>query len=101
MELEITWIRAIRIWWAYFWRAILFLILATTINGILSALLLPLLIKIGLPKEVAPLLIIPPGLLLAVILSTIPMKLILGKDFGEFRLVLIRKSTSEIENCPK
>jgi hypothetical protein len=34
------------------------------------------------------------GIIIGLAISTIPMKMILGKDFGEFRLVLLSKATS-------
>ena len=35
-------------------------------------------------------LVMPVGVVIALALSVVPMKLILGKSFGEFRLVLLK-----------
>ena len=90
MELEITWKRVIRVWWAYVWRNILAIIAGAVIGGIVGAIMGFVLGALGASAETIQILAMPVGLVIGLALSVIPMKLILGKNFGEFRLVLLK-----------
>jgi multisubunit Na+/H+ antiporter MnhE subunit len=89
--------RVIRVWWAYFWRYLTTLIAMTigmAMVGVIIGVLVRLLMHmLGLDAEHAQRLAGLAGLVLgfAAVLasSAIPLWLILGKDFGEFRLALI------------
>jgi len=85
MELEITWGRVVRIWWSWLWRASIAVLLVFPVVGIIAFILYFL----GFSKPVA--LIVCPLLafLLGMVTGIIPFKLILGKNFGDFRLVLL------------
>lgn len=52
------------------------------VMGILFAML-------GLPKDTLKLIVKITGFVIGLLISIVPMKLILGKDFGDFRLVLL------------
>lgn len=91
MELEVTWGRAVRIWWSYFWRSLIGILAAMLIGGVVGGIagfLLGMLgAPVGLVKSVGLLI----GASAGIAMSVFPIKLILGKDFGEFRLVLVQK----------
>ncbi|MEZ0232084.1 MAG: hypothetical protein ACAH12_04540 [Methylophilaceae bacterium] len=91
MELEVTWGRAIRVWWAYVWRNIIAIIVAMLIGAVLGAILGAIMGALHVPLETIKIIVTPIGVILGFAISIVPIKLILGKDFGEFRLVLIKK----------
>jgi hypothetical protein len=45
----------------------------------------------GVPIRVIQIIVAPFGFVMGLAISVVPLKLILGKDFGEFRLVLLAK----------
>ena len=96
MELEITWKRVDRIWWAYFWRNLIAAIAAMICGGILGFIVGFVLSLLGVSAETGVLVTAPIGIVLGSIISIIPMKMIIGKDFGEFRLVLLAKEASSL-----
>jgi ABC-type nitrate/sulfonate/bicarbonate transport system permease component len=96
MELEITWKRAARIWWSYLWRKIIAIIGAVIIGAIIGGVLGFILGMLGTSTDIIKLIVQPIVILIGLGISIIPLKLILGKNFGEFRLVLM--STSEESN---
>ena len=95
MELEITWNRVIKVWWSYLWRSLLAAIVAMVIGAIIGGIFGFILGMLGFQTETIQLFVMPIGFLIGVGISIIPLKLILGKDFGEFRLVLVKSSILE------
>jgi len=91
MELEVTWGRAIRVWWAYLWRSLLVGILGMIAGGIVGGIVGLILGVIGVPINVIKIVCGTVGVLIGLPISIIPMKMVLGKDFGEFKLVLLQK----------
>ena len=96
MELEITWNRAVRVWWSYLWRNLVGVVLAMIIGMILGGVLGFVMGAIGVPVSVIRLLVAPLGFVLGLGISVIPIKMILGKDFGDFRLVLLGKQPTDV-----
>lgn len=92
MELSVTWDRTAQIWWAFFWRNILIMIPAMLVGGLAGGVVGVLLGLAGARPETIRLATFPVGFLVGAASSIIPLKMILGKDFGEFRLVLLSKS---------
>ena len=92
---EITWGRTVRVWWAYFWRNILAIICATILGGIAGLIIGFTMGALGASRDAINWTVIPVSGLIGLALSVIPMRLILGKSFGEFRLVLISTSSGE------
>ena len=91
MEVEITSLRALRIWWSFTWRnaiATLVTIMISMVIGFFLGMVLAL-------AHVAPLVIrlvaMPIGFVIGLIVSYVPLRMILGMDFGEFRLALVAK----------
>lgn len=92
--MEVTWGRAGLVWWAYIWRLLLCGIASAVVGGIVGGLLGFVLGMLRVPKEAIIFVSLPVGLVIGAASSIIPMKMILGKDFGEFRLLLVAKQTS-------
>ncbi len=95
MEIEITTRRAIRIWWSFTWRnaiATLVTVMISMVIGFFLGMVLAL-------AHVAPLVIrlvaMPIGFVIGLIVTYVPLRLILGMDFGEFRLALVARETAE------
>lgn len=91
MEIEITWGRVIRVWWAYVWRNIIAIIVAAIVGGIVGFILGFIMGAVGVTTETIGYITAPIGGVIGLAFSVIPMKMILGKDFGQFRLVLVSK----------
>ncbi|MCJ8294649.1 MAG: hypothetical protein MJK15_09605 [Colwellia sp.] len=95
MELEITWKRVIRIWWSFLWRNILAILGAVVIGALVGFIFGLILGAIGVPVETIKMIVQPIGFLIGLGISVIPLKMVLGKNFGEFRLVLIKTEVTE------
>jgi len=91
MKLEITWKRAVRVWWSYFWRNLIATFLAFLAGMAVGAIVGPVMRALGLSVLGAQLVVAPLGLMIGLVASVVPLKMILGKDFGEFHLVLLGK----------
>lgn len=91
MELEVTWGRVFHIWWAYLWRNLIAIVAAMIAGAVVGGILGFILGAAGIGTETITMVTAPIGFVLGLLISIIPIKLILGKDFGEFRLVLIAK----------
>jgi hypothetical protein len=92
MELEVTWKMATKVWWAFFWRNIIAVICAMIIGGIASGIIGVILAILGFSEETVLLIVTPLGFILGIVISIVPIKLILGKNFGDFRLVSIENT---------
>jgi len=89
MELEVTWGRAARVWWAYLWRNLIAVVLTGILGMVFGAILGLLLGATGVSPGVIQRAAFVLGILTGIAVSVVPIRLILGKDFGEFRLVLL------------
>lgn len=89
VELEVTWGRTLRVWWAYLWRNLLAIILSGAVGFVGSLLVTFAMIGAGASHQSAAAVVGPASVVLGLAFSLIPFKLILGKDFGEFRLALV------------
>lgn len=92
IELEPTWSIAVKVWWAYLWRSLVAIVPAFVISIVLGFVTGILFAMLGLPKDTAKLIVKITGFVMGLSISIVPMKLILGKDFGNFRLVLLSAS---------
>lgn len=89
MELEITWSRAVSVWWAYLWRNLVAILASMGVGGIIGFTFGLILGSAGVPIQTIQIIVFPISVFIGLAISVVPMKMILGKDFGEFRLVLI------------
>ena len=93
MEMEVTFGRALRVWWAFTWRAMLFTVLICggigAVIGVVFGIFAPqwgLQDPRGTAQNVAQIV----GFVLGLAISVWAVKLSLSKrDFGEFRVVLV------------
>lgn len=96
LELNITWKRVMVIWWAFLWRGIIAFIAFHLIAFMLGFIVgfMEGLFKIELKElyYVVNLLCYLTG----IILTFYPISAIIGKDFGEFRLVLLGKRNENL-----
>jgi hypothetical protein len=90
MELEVTWGRTIKVWWAYAWRNLLALVIGVIAASILGFVVGFALGAAGVASSTIKAVTLPLGFIAGIAFSIIPMKLILGRNFGEFRLALVR-----------
>ena len=98
MELKVTWSRAINVWLSFIWRNLVAIFLASIVSGLIAfgfALLLP---KMGYSVDVVHLFVLPLSIVIAVVSSIIPIKMILNKNYGEFRLVMVSDVESSNTN---
>src|SRR4030095_8632499 len=91
MELEITWSRAVRVWWSYVWRNLIAIVVSMLVGMVIGAVIGFILGAMGVPVRVIQIVLAPIAFVMGMAISIVPMKMILGKDFGEFRLVLLGK----------
>ena len=97
MELEITWGRTFRVWWAYLWRNLLFIALSVVAGFVLGAIIGFILAAFGASAKTIQLVVTPLSFILGMVISVIPLKMILGKNFGEFRVALVKNEPSPIQ----
>jgi len=87
VEIDPTWRIAARIWWAACWRGLIALgfgTLAAAVFGAIAG-------SAGAPQGLVRMAAVPVAAVIGLGLSVIPVRAILGKDFGAFRLVLVAK----------
>ncbi len=94
MEVEISWRRTWRIWWAYAWRNLLMTLASMVAGGIVGFIVGFLLGLLGVEQQIIQYITGSLGFVIGFLLSVLPMRMILGKNFGDFRLVLIRNTDS-------
>ncbi len=85
METDITWSRVVRVWWAFYWRMVAVGLVGLAIVGLLEF-LMPM---FGVPAAAGESLFWLVKYAVAIAASVAAMKLLLGKRFGDFRLVLV------------
>lgn len=89
MELEVTWGHAVRVWWAYLWRNLLMIVAVLVLGTALGFVVGFVMGLLGIPTKVIVVFTGVVSGILGLALSVVPIKLLLGKDFGSFRLVLV------------
>jgi len=95
MELEVTWQRAARVWLAFFWRSVIASLGAILAGAGLGG-LIGVVLALGFHTELEDIRRLTSiiGFILGLLVSIVPLKLVLGRDYGEFRLVLVGKPGS-------
>ncbi len=95
MELEVTWKRAMKVWWSYLWRNIITMIVLIILAGVVGFIIGFVLRAFGASTQTIQYISASIGMIMGLIISIVPIRMILGKDFGEFRLVLLQSSKTE------
>ena len=81
----------LRIWWAFVWRNILVSIVAM-LGGFCVGFVLGFIMgAVGVPLIIIKIVCGSMGFVLGVAFSFFPVKMVVGKDFGDFRLVVVKK----------
>jgi hypothetical protein len=89
VELQVTLPRVLRLWWAYLWRNLVVVLLAMVMGGVAGAVIGIVLGMAGAPVQVIQIVSAIAGMAIGLTCSILPMWWILGKNYGEFRLVLL------------
>lgn len=85
-ELEVTWGRAVQVWWAYLWRSFLYAILpCVVVGGVIGAVMA--LNKVPVEQHLWELRLV--GFLIATPMAIWVTKVLLSKTFSGFRIALI------------
>lgn len=92
-ELEATWSRTLRIWWALVWREFVAALVAVIGGAVLGFIVGFILGILGIPVSLIKVVTGSIGGALGLAISVVPVKLIIGRDFGGFRLVLLTSSS--------
>lgn len=100
IELEITWKRVARIWWSYLWRNLLAIVAAMFFGGIVGFFLGFALGIFGVPTKTIQMITAPIGAIIGLGISIIPLRMIIGKDFGDFRLILVASNPPKNSEIP-
>ncbi len=95
MEIEITWTHAIRVWWSLFWRNLIAIIVAMLMGGLVGGVIGFVMGLMGFPVRLIQIVCAPIGFIIGIAVSVVPVKMILGKTFGEFRLILVSSKQDE------
>jgi hypothetical protein len=94
-ELEVTWPRALRVWWALAWRSFLAIPLAGALGcviGFVMGLLGPLLhVDQRRVMFAIQLVVMPMGAAIGVLVGIWATRAVLRKSFREFRIALIAR----------
>ncbi|QDT66568.1 hypothetical protein [Calycomorphotria hydatis] len=91
MEVTATWSRVLPVWWAHFWRNII----ASFVCGALSGGIVGFFMGYyGCSMETVQIVTSRVGFFAGLAASVIPMKMVIGLNYGGYRLVLISDSES-------
>ena len=82
MELEVTWGRAVRVWFAFLWRNLIMIVCAMILGAVLGFVIGFIMSAFDVSSETINRTVVPISAVLGLALSVIPIRLILGKDFG-------------------
>lgn len=94
-ELDVTWKRAARVWLSFFWRHFIALIFVIIISGVIGGICGFIMAHLGFQKSTVEWFCGTLGFVIGIISAIIPLKMIIGKDFGNFRLVLLSKNDTD------
>ena len=85
-ELDITWVRAFKIWWSLIWRGLLYGIVLSIVLGFPLGLIAN---ALGLEQAQAQFLIQNVIALCGLFLGIWILKVVLSKSYSDFRIVLV------------
>lgn len=89
MELEATWGRTVKVWWAYLWRNLVAVLVTAIACGLIGFVIGFAGAMLGADESFMKIFAGVIGFVIGLSISTVPIKMILNKNFGEFRLALI------------
>lgn len=85
-EIEITWLRALKIWWSIVWRILLYSAAFSVLVGIPIGIAAA---ALGLDPEAAGQVGRILGTLMGLVIAVWVVKIVMGKSFSDFRIVLV------------
>ena len=91
-EIKATWGHAVRIWWALIWRNVIAVIVTIIVAGVAGFLLGFLLGFLGVPIKIIEVVSGAIGAIIGIAISVVPVKMIIGKNFRNFRLAIVPKN---------
>ena len=91
MEMQITWDRASRVWTAIAWRMMLAVFVIVLVVLVALGFLLN---SLGISGSTIDVILKAAGLILMLITSIWIIKSVLGRNYGDFRLVLISQDSN-------
>lgn len=94
--LPVTKNRLLKIWWAHLWRLAVSLLCAQLVMAFIGFAAMAFILKLPMGSAVSKYVsfaLHPVAVGLYLLYSVVPFSLILGKDFGEFRLVLVARDS--------
>jgi hypothetical protein len=89
-SLEVTWKRAMIVWWAFSWRTLLITPIGMIIGGVLGGIVSVLGTKMGLDQKILLAVITVISFPFGIAISVFILKLILKKRFSEFTICLVK-----------
>ena len=92
MELEVTWGRTARIWWALLWRGLIATICVVVVAGIIGGAMGAIGFLMGVDEETLTVLAGIIGFAIGLLSQPVVIRMILNRDYGEFRLALVLNS---------
>jgi hypothetical protein len=90
-EIPISWNYVFKIWFSLLWWSLVFLVLVVILCGSIGFVLGYIMGLFGIEQNVILLICGVGGFVTALPLSVIPIKTIVGKNFGKFKLTLLDK----------
>ena len=91
-ELEVTWEKALVVWWALTWRTLVFILpTAFIIGGIIGFIMSAL----NIPVRSNAIYLNIVGMVLGTVMSIWIIKIILSKTYSSFRIALIKVHSKE------
>lgn len=92
-KLEVTWIRATKIWWSLVWRSIVFGSIAGFIAGFVVGSIADMMGNDSLSSFYVQ----SAGMLIGVPVGILVVKIVLSKEFKDYRIVLLPSTESRIQ----
>lgn len=89
VELSPTWNQALHVWWAFLWRNLIAIVVAFFVSFSVCFLLAVILSVFRVPLGIITIIAYPVAALIGLGTSIFPIKMILGKKFKGFRLIIV------------
>jgi ABC-type uncharacterized transport system permease subunit len=85
---EVTWLRAVKVWWSLLWRTVLFVFLASAVIGFILGMIMGL-FKAEPQAIITTSIII--GYIVSILIGIAVTRIVLKKEYSDFKLALIAK----------